>query len=870
MRKAQKQEMLEMVQTLHQAHDEIKNNIEKKNYVLAQDMLSQCQECAISIGTAIEKFEGEGFVTVSFVEAYCDVLFSIYEELNGSDVNANKIYKNLKKQLLRIENSIKNDVPIRKEVAFFPYKASMWDALESVYLAAKEDPDCDAYCVPIPYYDRNPDKSLGQMHYEGNEYPKNIEIVDWQTYNFEERKPDAIYIHNPYDDWNLVTCVHPRYFSANLKKYTEKLVYIPYFVLDEIEPDDQARIDGMKHFCFLPGVINADKVVVQSEKMRQIYINEYQKAAQANGLPEKHIDRKQLEEKFLGTGSPKFDKVLNTKKEDLDIPEEWLKIIQKPDGSWKKIIFYNTSIAALLEHNEKMLEKMKDVFQVFKENKDEVALLWRPHPLIKSTVSSMRPQLWVEYEKMVKQYKEEGWGIYDDSSDMDRAVVLSDAYYGDTSSLVRIFRHLNKAIMMQNPHILKQKYDEKDKFVDKPLLFENLYDDGKYYWFTSWDFNALFRVDKSTWQAEYIASFPNEEIDGFRLYATIIEFEDNLLFTPLRAKEIAIYNKKSGNISKISFNNMDIGYLKGYSGWNYYSAHMYKDYIYLLPHQRTAAIKYNIKTGTISTITDWIKSVTNNYVLTAPRFIFRSILQSGKIYAPISGCNLLEKIDLETQNVQIIECGEKGNTYADICNLGEKYYIAPLTGNQIVEYDEIRGTITTYLYRGKNDNKIQFWGIVATNGKAFLFPNMYESVMTITAGNGKIMIQKDDNFLEIENKKEYQFNQSEYIYCTEKKGKISALNYKSGKIMEISDDGNTKNINTIQLSRNSIDKIKSLFEEVWGAFLEKMKKGFMLEETENIALKRYLYLIKSASSKYEMEKVSETNIGKKIYKNNTI
>lgn len=39
-------------------------------------------------------------------------------------------------------------------------------------------------------------------------------------------------------------------------------MYIPYFVLDEIESDDQARIDGMKHFCFLPGIINADKVVV--------------------------------------------------------------------------------------------------------------------------------------------------------------------------------------------------------------------------------------------------------------------------------------------------------------------------------------------------------------------------------------------------------------------------------------------------------------------------------------------------------------------------------------------------------------------------------------------------------------------------------
>lgn len=523
-----------MVQTLHQAHDEIKNNIDKKNYVLAQDMISQCQECAISIGTAIEKFEGEGFVTVSFVEAYCDVLFSIYEELNGSDVNANKIYKNLKKQLLRIENSIKNDVPIRKEVAFFPYKASMWDALESVYLAAKEDPDCDAYCVPIPYYDRNPDKSLGQMHYEGNEYPKNIEIVDWQTYNFEERKPDAIYIHNPYDDWNLVTCVHPRYFSANLKKYTEKLVYIPYFVLDEIEPDDQASIDGMKHFCFLPGVINADKVVVQSEKMRQIYINEYQKAAQANGLPEKHIDRKQLEEKFLGTGSPKFDKVLNTKKEDLDIPEEWLKIIQKPDGSWKKIIFYNTSIAALLENNEKMLEKMKDVFRIFKENKDEVALLWRPHPLIKTTVSAMRPQLWVEYEKLVKQYKEEGWGIYDKSSDVDRAVVLSDAYYGDASSVLILYKKTQKQIMIQSLALENMK----------PMMsYDDLCEDETNLYLLCGTMNVVLTLDKRNMKLVDMISYQVEQTK-IGTYNKIVSYENKVILIPRCKNQILCIDKK--------------------------------------------------------------------------------------------------------------------------------------------------------------------------------------------------------------------------------------------------------------------------------------------------------------------------------------
>ena len=155
--------------------------------------------------------------------------------------------------------------------------------------------------------------------------------------------------------------------------------------------------------------------------MRQIYINEYEKAARANGID---TDRKQLEEKFLGTGSPKFDKVLNTRKEDLEIPKEWLKIIQKPDGSFKKIIFYNTSISALLRHEEQMLVKMKSVFKIFKENQAEVALLWRPHPLIPTTIKSMRPQLWEEYRRIVEEYKAEGWGIYDDTADMDRAVVM--------------------------------------------------------------------------------------------------------------------------------------------------------------------------------------------------------------------------------------------------------------------------------------------------------------------------------------------------------------------------------------------------------------------------------------------------------------
>jgi hypothetical protein len=459
MRKAQKEQAWKLVELIRQAHEEIKKYLEFHNTTMALDLLAQCQQGAIELGGFIEKFEGEGCATVRILEEYCEYVYNTHEEISqaissNQTVNENKIYKNLRKRLIQIENSIKNDIPERKEVAFFPYKASMWDSLESVYLAAREDPNCDAYCVPIPYYDLKPDRSFGEMHYEGGQYPKNIEITDWQTYNFEERNPDEIYIHNPYDDWNLVTSVHPRFYSKNLKEHTDKLIYIPYFVLGEIEPDNQQAIDGMKHFIWTPGVINADKVIVQSEKMKKIYVNEYLKAAQANGLGGNHLNRSYLEQKILGLGSPKFDKVNNTKKEDLEIPKNWLKIIEKPDGSWKKIIFYNTSVGALLSNSEKMLDKMRYVFGVFKENQDEVALLWRPHPLIENTVKSMRPQLWEQYKALVEEFKQEGWGIYDDSADMDRAVVLSDGYYGDGSSIVQLYQQTGKPVMIQNVDIV--------------------------------------------------------------------------------------------------------------------------------------------------------------------------------------------------------------------------------------------------------------------------------------------------------------------------------------------------------------------------------------------------------------------------------
>lgn len=454
MSKVVRKQLLQAIELLEKGTNQVGKLIADCRSEDCIELLTDCQDLAIAIGTRIEKLRGEGTATVSGLEEYCENIYTVGEQLQGQDTpekDADSVVI-LTDSLQLVKKTFEAEFPDKREVVFLPYKASMWDSLESVWKAADADPECDAYVVPIPYYTLDGQHNFKDFCYEGNQYPDYVPVTDYREYDLKLHHPDVIYVHNPYDEFNTVTSVSSEFYLKTIKDYTEKLVYIPYFVLQEIDPSNQGAVDAMKHFCFLPGTMYADQVILQSENMRQIYINEFIKAAENQEIK---VSRTELEKRFLGLGSPKLDKAASVRKEDVVIPQDWLRIIQKPDGTCKKVIFYNTSIGALLNSEEKMLAKMKFVFQTFRECKDEVALLWRPHPLIKDTIESMLPDLWEAYQKIVQQYKQEGWGIYDDTADLDRAIAISDAYYGDGSSVVQLCQTAGLPVMIQNVDILE-------------------------------------------------------------------------------------------------------------------------------------------------------------------------------------------------------------------------------------------------------------------------------------------------------------------------------------------------------------------------------------------------------------------------------
>jgi hypothetical protein len=95
------------------------------------------------------------------------------------------------------------------------------------------------------------------------------------------------------------------------------------------------------------------------------------------------------------------------------------------------------------------LNKLEYVLEEFKKQKNLI-LLWRPHPLSINTYETMRPMLLNRYLNTVEKYKNENYGIYDDSPDLNRALAISDAYYGDESSVMVLWGFTGKPLMIQS------------------------------------------------------------------------------------------------------------------------------------------------------------------------------------------------------------------------------------------------------------------------------------------------------------------------------------------------------------------------------------------------------------------------------------
>ena len=266
--------------------------------------LSTIQEEAIFFGNAIEQKRGEGTESVSILEGYCDDVYHAYQSLDTLSNKKEETEKVVEKNLEEAENSLKKlklalEKDFKRQVVFLPHSAKHFESLRPLVDALLKAGDTECKIIPIPYYDKCGDGSLQEMHYEGEDFPKEYKITDYRNYDFAVELPDCIVINSPYDQFNQVWTVDPFFYSKEMKRYTNKLVYIPWFVTDEINPKDQEdekAFINMEYYVEAPGIFHSDLSIVQSEEMKKAYLAKIEEFAGRD-------IRKKLEEKIVGAGS---------------------------------------------------------------------------------------------------------------------------------------------------------------------------------------------------------------------------------------------------------------------------------------------------------------------------------------------------------------------------------------------------------------------------------------------------------------------------------------------------------------------------------------------------------------------------------------
>lgn len=672
MRKYKKQELINCIKTLKEAH-------KKAEYLddsVRNEIFSQCQEMAIQVGMEIDRIEGEGTCAVSYLEEYCEEVYRMVVSTDTKGV----LQKNAERLLDQIADSIIKEIPVSPaEIVFLPYKASMWDALDSVYRAAIEEKDCHVVVMPIPYFNIDSKGKVLAVEYEGNQFPDDIPITDFSKINLAQLHPDVIFIHNPYDEWNRVTRIPQEYFSATLVKYTEHLVYIPYFVTkgDKIKDD----------YCYLPAVRNAWRTFVQSDAVRDCYIK--------NGAEPS---------KIVAMGSPKFDMVIRMQENPPAMPEEW-----KAALAGRKVFLLNTHLNPIINEAEKMIDKLRQIFQLFAE-RDDAALLWRPHPLSIQTAKSMNPRILESYMQLVEEFETLQNGVYDTTPDVHRAIAISDAYIGHGSSLVPMYGITGRPIYILD---MSKCVNVRENEIDQAVSFATGVAVDGYLWTSAENENGIYRIDLVTGNAEWMTCFLSEGITEKNLYRKVVRFGEFLFFVPWRAKHIIRYSLLTGEqkILKTKYN-------EKFGDPKFSEVMVFNNCLYLFPARLPGIVCLDMNTLEMTydeEISIILQRITDKYAI-----FFNGIRQENMALVVSRKGNYVVSYDMLTNKGCLIQIDESSSELVDIASGNGSLYFLNALGEVIRWNQEKKGEII-WKYR-LQDTNTPFSRMEYIDGFLWLFP----------------------------------------------------------------------------------------------------------------------------------------------------
>lgn len=300
-------------------------------------------------------------------------------------------------------------------IAFLPYKRSMWNSMSSVYDECKAA-GAEVHCFPIPYYRMKEKRMIDYLDSDKEAFGDIAEDIS----KLPEVNPDFIVIHYPYDTHNRVTNMLPEYCTDALKaKYRAKIIYIPYGI---------AYGNFNTHFQIQPGIKNIDYAFLESKENMNRFIL---------GWAEQGVD---FSGRVFAYGSPKLDVAASAPKE---IPEEWADRIGD-----RSITLVSTSLSCFLMDPFPCINSYKR--NVREEIEANHFVIFRPHPLLKTTIRSMMPYMKQYYDNLLEEFSMMPEVIIDESEYLERAIGMADRLISDPSSVLKMWTATGRPYKVMN------------------------------------------------------------------------------------------------------------------------------------------------------------------------------------------------------------------------------------------------------------------------------------------------------------------------------------------------------------------------------------------------------------------------------------
>ena len=407
--------------------------------------LSELQNNIVSFGTLTESIKGEDCKTVKLLEQYLEVIYKVakyvqkFDEGISYEASAESKYaecdEGVKDTFASISEAIDSEIVNRRSVLFLPVKAKHFSSMRMAYEMETATPDTDVYVMPLPYYYKEYDGSFkDEMHIDTEEFIKaNIPVTDYSRFDLSLLCPEKIYINSAYDEYNMAVSVDTRFYARNVKKYTEKLIYIPYFKLMEFDRANYPCWYNMQYYCTVPGVVMADKVYVQSENTRKMYIaklNEWAGDKQYTEIWEQKIDV--------------YEESCEEHSED-----------ELRDAGSKKTIVWFVSAGSLAEFGDRYIEKAYRNLDVFALSKDKLKVLLISEPFLDEMIKTYSDELYKKWTGFIDEFNRSGIGevVSQVEEKSVEALLKANAYYGDPSYICKDFILMKKPVMLQNVEV---------------------------------------------------------------------------------------------------------------------------------------------------------------------------------------------------------------------------------------------------------------------------------------------------------------------------------------------------------------------------------------------------------------------------------